>query len=110
MGEQGMWALIRFRVTNAHQFRAGAEAVVTHWRGSEGCRQACLVRNVDDPGLWSIITHWDDVGSYRRSFSGYEAKMLLTPLLSQALDEPSAYLPPDEASGGFLVQDEGSAY
>ena len=48
-------------------------------------------RNVDDPGLWVLTTRWENVGSYRRALSSYEAKMHVQPLMVHALDEPSAY-------------------
>jgi hypothetical protein len=34
---------------------------------------------------------WRDVGSYRRALSSYDVKVTAVPLLSRALDEPSAY-------------------
>ena len=55
-----------------------------------------MVQNLDDPELWAIVSRWESVGDYRRSFNGYDAKMILTPLLSRAIDEPSAFLPPEE--------------
>ncbi len=48
-------------------------------------------RNVDDPDLWLLTTTWQNVGSYRRALSAYDVKLTAVPLLSQALDEPSAY-------------------
>ena len=48
-------------------------------------------RNVDDPSLWVLSTRWENVGSYRRALSSYEAKLLVQPLLLNAVDEPSAY-------------------
>lgn len=48
-------------------------------------------RNLDDPTLWTMVTRWRDVGSYRRALSSYDAKMHAIPLLSRAIDEPSAY-------------------
>lgn len=48
-------------------------------------------RNVDDPSLWLLQTRWVDVGSYRRALSAYDVKLGAVPLLSRALDEPSAY-------------------
>lgn len=68
-------------------------SVVEFWRHCEGCESVELAQNLDEPTLWVILSHWRNVGCYRRSFSGAEAKMLLTPILSLALDEPSAYLP-----------------
>ena len=48
-------------------------------------------RNLDDPTLWVLQTRWADVGSYRRALSAYEVKLGAVPLLSRAVDEPSAY-------------------
>jgi quinol monooxygenase YgiN len=48
-------------------------------------------RNVDDPTLWVLQTSWADVGSYRRALSSYDVKLGAVPLLSRAIDEPSAY-------------------
>jgi hypothetical protein len=42
-----------------------------------------------------LVTRWRDVGSYRRALQGDESKMTLVPLLSEALDEPSAYQDPE---------------
>ena len=41
------------------------------------------------PGL--LITEWESVGAYRRGLGGYEVKLAATPLLAQALDQPSAF-------------------
>ena len=48
-------------------------------------------RNVDDPTLWVLTTRWENVGAYRRALSSYEVKLNAVPLLSRAVDEPSAY-------------------
>jgi hypothetical protein len=48
-------------------------------------------RALDDPQLWLLTTTWRDVGSYRRALSTYEAKAHVVPVLSRAIDEPSAY-------------------
>jgi Antibiotic biosynthesis monooxygenase len=48
-------------------------------------------RNLDDPSLWLLTTTWADVGSYRRALSAYDVKVTAVPLLSRAIDEPSAY-------------------
>lgn len=89
-----MFAISRFRAGD--DFAAEASQVIEFWRANPACRMVELVRNLDDPGLWAIVSRWESVGAYRRSFSGIEAKMILTPVLSRALDEPSAYLDPAE--------------
>jgi len=48
-------------------------------------------RNLDDQTLWVLTTRWDNVGAYRRALSSYDVKLHAVPLLSRAVDEPSAY-------------------
>jgi len=56
-----------------------------------GCEDGRLGRNVDDPELWVMVTRWRDIGSYRRALSSYDVKVGAVPLLSRAIDEPSAF-------------------
>lgn len=93
-----MLAVSRFRVSPAGEasFVARARDAVTFFATRAGNRSAELVQNLDEPDLWAIVTHWDAVGAYRRSFNGYDAKVILVPLLSEAIDEPSAYAEPAE--------------
>jgi len=56
-----------------------------------GCEDGRIGRNVDEPGLWVMVTRWRDVGSYRRALSSYDVKVGAVPLLSRAIDEPSAF-------------------
>lgn len=86
-----MLAISRFRVPDEDGFVRRAEAAVALMAGCEGNLSVELVRNLDEPDLWCIVSTWRNVGSYRRSFNGYTAKMTLVPLLSEAIDEPSAY-------------------
>ncbi len=109
MTDHSLWAVIRFRVEDPLDFAPQAQDVVEFWRAAPGCHTCELVRNVDDPNLWLLISRWADVGAYRRSFSGMEAKLLLTPLLGRAIDEPSAYLAPEHVLGEaerFRVPDQ----
>ena len=88
-------SISRFRVAAGDSaFAEDAAAAVARFTSSAGCEGAELVRNLDDPGLWAIVSRWADVGSYRRAFNGTEAKLVLIPLLSRAVDEASAYAEP----------------
>ena len=78
----------------------GLHRVAEHWRASPGCDWVEVVRNLDQEDLWAVVSRWRDVGSYRRSFAGHEAKMVLTPVLLRAVDEPSAYLREEEFGWG----------
>ena len=93
-----MLAISRFRVPaeRAAGFVERSRAAVDFFASCRGCLAVDLLQNLDDPELWTITSRWVDVGSYRRSFSGYEAKLVLVPLLSEAIDEPSAYADPAE--------------
>lgn len=92
-----MIVLCRFRVDDADQngFAQQARAAVDVLAARPGYRSADLGRNLDDPGLWTLTTRWENVGSYRRAIQGFEAKMAVVPLLSLAIDEPTAYEDPD---------------
>lgn len=90
-----MIAISRFQVAaDDLAFEEAAAAAVARFAASAGCEGADLVRNLDEPGLWAIVSRWADVGSYRRAFNGTEAKLVLVPLLSRAIDEPGAYAEP----------------
>lgn len=90
-----MLAVTRFR-NPGDDFENRAARVVDFWRGCAGCVRVELVRNLDEPELWALVSEWESVGFYRRSFQGYEAKMILTEILLLAIDEPSAYLAPGD--------------
>jgi hypothetical protein len=90
----------RFRVAEEAEagFRGDLEAALAVLAQQRGYADGRLGRNLDDPTLWTMVTRWRDVGSYRRALSSYEVKLGAVPLLSRAIDEPSAYeeLSPDE--------------
>ena len=67
---------------------ATAHAVLAERPGYVGGQ---VGRNLDDPTLWVLSTRWENVGAYRRALSSYEVKLNAVPLLSRAVDEPSAY-------------------
>lgn len=83
----------RFRVSAADAivFRQEMEVAHAALAARPGYQRGTLGRNVDDPELWVLSTRWEHVGAYRRALSAYEVKMHAVPLLSRALDEPSAY-------------------
>ena len=98
-----MLAFSRFRVAPEAEasFAARAGAAVAFFGSRPGNVSADLVRNLDEPDLWAIQTTWENVGSYRRAYNGYEAKMVLVTLMSEAIDEPSAYDGPDEVGANI---------
>nr|CAA9339245.1 MAG: hypothetical protein AVDCRST_MAG46-1896 [uncultured Nocardioidaceae bacterium] len=85
--------LTRYRVSDdeAASFAAQADAALAALSARTGFVGGQVARNVDDPQLWTLTTRWDGVGSYRRALSAFEVKTTAVPLLSRAIDEPSAY-------------------
>ena len=81
--------------------RVGLAQALEALRARPGFVDGTVGRNVDDPELWLLTTRWENVGSYRRALSSYDVKMTAVPLLSQALDEPSAYELVEPGEGGL---------
>ena len=92
-----MLVVNRFRVPedDAADFRGDLESALEVLAQQRGYADGQLGRNLDDQTLWTMVTRWDDVGSYRRALSSYDVKVGAVPLLSRAVDEPSAYEPLD---------------
>ena len=88
-----MLVVSRFRVSadEAVAFRSDMEVAHDALAARPGYLAGTLGRNVDDPELWVLSTRWEHVGAYRRALSAYDVKLHAVPLLSRALDEPSAY-------------------
>ena len=86
-------AVTRFRVTedDGAGFRERAAAALLALTRRPGCLSAHVGRAVDDPTLWTVTTTWASVGDYRRALSSYDVKVTAVPLLSLALDEPTAF-------------------
>ena len=83
----------RFRVSedDADAFRGEVLAALGALAERPGYVAGQVGRNVDEPDLWLLSTTWANVGSYRRALSAYDVKVTAVPLLSRAVDEPSAY-------------------
>ena len=85
----------RFRAepgtASAEELRRGLHEALDALGRRPGFVEGTVGRNVDDPDLWLLSTRWENVGSYRRALSSYDVKVGAVPLLSRAIDEPSAY-------------------
>lgn len=94
----------RFRVPGADRadFERDARTALTLLAAQPGCRAAGLGQSTDDPDLLVLRTEWDGVGAYRRALSTYDVKVGAIPLLSLAIDEPSAYEVVVTADGGGI--------
>jgi hypothetical protein len=78
-------------LANATQFEAQLSSALEAFSKCKGYVNGEFGQNLDEVTLWSLVTHWENVGSYRRALSNLNVKMNAIPLLAQAIDEPGAY-------------------
>ena len=88
-----MLVVSRFRVPEgeAAVFRDDLERAREVLAARPGHASGQVGRNLDDPTLWTLVTTWENVGAYRRALASYDVKLHAVPLLSRAIDEPSAF-------------------
>jgi hypothetical protein len=91
-----MLAIARFSVplADASGFEAHLSTALEAFSSCKGFVSGVFGQNLDEPTLWSLVTHWENVGSYRRALSNNDVKMNAIPILAQAIDEPGAYEKP----------------
>lgn len=90
-----MISVLRFavgdQVDDEARFCARTELALQALAARSGYLRGSAARATDDPRAWVLVTHWRDVGSYRRALGNYDVKVAATPLFADALDEVSAY-------------------
>ena len=88
-----MLAIARFTIplAEATEFEAQLSVALEAFSACTGFVSGEFGQNLDEPTLWSLVTHSENVGSYRRALSNLNVKMNAIPLLAQAIDEPGAY-------------------
>lgn len=89
----GLLVISRFRVSaaQADDFARDARAAIAALAGCAGFESADLAQSTDEPDLRVISSRWASVGHYRRALSSFDVKLNAVPLLSLAIDEPSAF-------------------
>jgi hypothetical protein len=87
----------------AGPFTERAHAALAALAARPGYRRGQLLRGLDDPRHWILVTEWESVGTYRRALGAFDVKVSATPLLAESLDEPSAYEPLATAEPGGAV-------
>ena len=83
-----MFAIARFSVplADASHFEAQINSALAAFSACNGYVSGEYGQNLDDMTLWSLATHWENVGSYRRALSNLDVKMNAIPVLAQAID------------------------
>ena len=72
-------------------FRDSARALLEVLARADGFEQGQLGRSPDEPDVWLLMTRWRDVGSMRRGFGGFDAKVAAAPVMISAGDRVSGF-------------------
>jgi hypothetical protein len=56
-----------------------------------GFVDARISRAIDEGDVIVLELAWETVGAYRRALSSYDVKVSVVPVISRAIDEPTAY-------------------
>ncbi len=59
--------------------------------GADGFIDGSVARSPDEPDMWLMTTNWRDVGSMRRGFGSFDAKVAAAPVMLTAADRASAF-------------------
>ena len=88
-----MLAIARFStpLAQAAEFEAQLSVALDAFSACAGFINGEFGQNLDETTMWSLVTHWENVGSYLIALSNLNVKMNAIPLLAQAIDEPGAY-------------------
>jgi hypothetical protein len=82
----------RFRVTeDRDEWFTQMRAALAVLGESTGFHRGWIGQATDDAELVTLTTQWEGVGAYRKALSRFEVKAEVIPLLSTAIDEPTAY-------------------
>jgi quinol monooxygenase YgiN len=66
-------------------------ALLVALAGAEGYVSGQIARSPDEPDVWLMVTTWRDVGSMRRGFGSFDAKVAAAPVMLSAVDRVSAF-------------------
>ena len=84
------------------EFLPLARALLEALAAADGFEQGQVGRSPDEPDVWLLVTRWRDVGSMRRGFGTFDAKVAAAPVMHSAVDRVSAFEVLVEAEAGGL--------
>ncbi len=88
-----MIAIARFEVPlgQAANFEEQLKVALAALAAAPGYVDGEIGQSLDELNLWTIVTRWQNVGSYRRALSSNRVKLEAIPVLALAINEPGAY-------------------
>ena len=91
MPNQPFYAQWSFEVTDYALWHADLMAVTEVLQSSVGFESLSLLHSPDEPTHYSVLSKWQDVGSYRRALSATNAKLVVWPFLASMLPTPTVF-------------------
>jgi quinol monooxygenase YgiN len=73
------------------EFLPLARSLLQALAAAEGFESGQVGRSPDEPDVWLLVTSWRDVGSMRRGFGTFDAKVAAAPVMHTAADRVSAF-------------------
>lgn len=88
-----MFVVLRYNVGSSGfaEFLTEAEAAIEVLSTRPGFIRGTVGQAIDEAGQMTVLLEFSEVGTYRRALSNYDVKIKAVPLLSRAIDEPSAF-------------------
>ena len=91
MPNQPFFAQWSFEVTDYAPWHAELLSVIEVLQKSVGFESLSLLHSPDEPNHYSVLSKWQDVGSYRRALSATNAKLVVWPFLAPMLPAPTVF-------------------
>jgi quinol monooxygenase YgiN len=95
VGARSSWQAWRVIVVTEHRadqsFLPVARELLEVLSKAAGFRSGQVARSPDEPDTWLFVTQWADVGSMRRGFGSFDAKVAAAPVMLSAVDRVSAF-------------------
>lgn len=91
MPNQPFYAQWSFEVADYAPWHADLLSVIEVLQNSVGFESLTLLHSPDEPNHYSVLSKWQDVGSYRRALSATNAKLVVWPFLAPMLPAPTVF-------------------
>jgi hypothetical protein len=88
-----VFVVLRYSVSTVGfaEFLVEARSAIEALSARPGFIRGTVGQAIDEAGQMTVLLEFSDVGTYRRALSNYDVKINAVPLLSRAIDEPSAF-------------------
>jgi len=88
-----VFVVLRYNVGTSGfaEFLAEAQTAIEVLSTRPGFIRATVGQAIDEAGQMTVLLEFSNIGTYRRALSNYDVKIQAVPLLSRAVDEPTAF-------------------